>query len=358
MNPRAVAWFERRWYGGVRPNLLLRAVESLFSALVRRRRATYLGSAVDGPRHAVPVVVVGNITVGGAGKTPLTIALIEGLRARGFRPGVISRGYGRRATDVRRVTATDTADTVGDEPMLIALRTGAPVAVAPRRADAAHLLERSGDVDLLIADDGLQHYALKRDIEVLVIDGRRGVGNGRLLPAGPLREPLSRVSACDFVVINAGADEQAPPSIPISPNSSEALLPVLNLLHARAATMHLASSAAVSLRDAARLPLLAFAGQRVHAVAGIADPERFFAGLRRHGIDVVPHPFPDHHAFAATDLVFDEELPVLMTEKDAVKCGALARENCYSVPIDAVLPTRLLDALAARLRALATASAA
>lgn len=334
-------WLELRWYGGEPPNAVLRWLESLYTRIVTQRRREFLYGFAGMMRPGVPVIVVGNITVGGAGKTPLTIALVEALRARGFRPGVISRGYGRRARDLRRVATTDTAADVGDEPLLIAHRTGVPLAVAAGRYAAAKLLERSGEIDVLIADDGLQHYTLARDIEILVIDGRRGFGNGRLLPAGPLREPLERAAACDFVVVNAGSAVAAAASVPGI--GIETLL-------SRAVSMRLHAADAVSLQDGTRTPLAAFAGQRVHAVAGIADPERFFATLRRHDIEPVPHPFPDHHVFTEADFAFADAAPVLMTEKDAVKCRGLARAGFHSVPIDAILPTEFLDALAARVR--------
>ena len=344
MKAGLVRWLERRWYGGTPPNSLLNLLESFYTRIVTQRRREFLYGFAGMMRPHVPVIVVGNITVGGAGKTPLTIALVDALRARGFRPGVISRGYGRRASDVRRVALTDAAADVGDEPLLIAHRTGVPVAVAPGRYAAAKLLERSGEVDVLIADDGLQHYSLARDIEILVIDGRRGIGNGRLLPAGPLREPLERAAACDFVVVNAGSTENDGVVAGVSGAG-------LDALPARAVTMRLSAADAVSLQDGTRTPLTAFVAQRVHAVAGIADPERFFATLRRHGIEPVPHPFPDHHAFVGTDLAFADSAPVLMTEKDAVKCRGIARKDVYSVPVDAILPSEFFDALAARVRA-------
>jgi tetraacyldisaccharide 4'-kinase len=276
----------------------------------------------------LPTVVIGNLSVGGAGKTPLTLALIDALRARGWNPGVISRGYGGTARGPERVLPGSDPARAGDEPCLIAARSGAPVAVARQRIEAARLLQASHEVDLLIADDGLQHYALARDLEILVIDGRRRYGNGRLLPAGPLREPLERASASDFRVLNGG--EVQSDEIP------------MRLQLARAEP--LAGGESKAIGD--------FAGQQVHAVAGIGDPTRFFAALAAQGIEVIPHAFPDHHAFKATDLRFDPELPILMTEKDAVKCRAFALPSSYAVPVDAILPESFFDAVDARLRAL------
>lgn len=342
MKASLIRWLERRWYGGVPPGAALRWLSGMFARAAAQRRREYLYGAPQMMRVGVPVIAVGNLTVGGAGKTPLTIALVEGLRARGFRPGVVSRGYGRRVNDLRRVAADASASDVGDEPLLIARRTGVPVAVAPGRYVAARLLASSGEIDVLIADDGLQHYTLMRDIEVLVVDGRRGLGNLQVVPAGPLREPLERGDACDFVVLNVGtaAATETPPSGAAFPQA----------LVARSVAMQLRTADAVALGTDARTPLAAFAGQRVHAVAGIADPERFFATLREHGIEPIPHPFPDHHAFAAADLAFADTLPILMTDKDAVKCMAFATDRMHRVPVDAGVPAAFLDALARRVR--------
>lgn len=331
MSAGLAAFLERRWYGGVPPAWPLRALAALYGAVVARRRRVFLRRARSLPRVALPTIVVGNLSVGGAGKTPLTLALIEALRARGWRPGVISRGYGGSASGPERVLPDSDPARCGDEPCLIARRSGAPVAIARRRPEAAWLLAAGGEVDLLIADDGLQHYALARDLEILVIDGRRRHGNGRLLPAGPLREPLTRADACDFRVVNgadADVDEVA---------------------------MQLVMHEACPLHGEAPLPLAGLAGRRVHAVAGIGDPARFFDALRAQGIDAVEHPFPDHHPFRRADLRFSESLPLLMTEKDAVKCRNIAPPDSYSVPVHARLPERFFDAVDARLRALPSA---
>ncbi len=328
LRARLTAWFERRWYGGQRPNVVLRALAALFARVAAARRRDYLSGKRLAERAGVPVIVVGNLAVGGAGKTPLTVALVEALRRDGFRPGVISRGYGRQGSRPRRVCADDHPADAGDEPLLIARRTGAPVAVAAQRIEAARLLVDSGEVDVLVADDGLQHYALARDIEILVIDARRRLGNGLLLPAGPLRESPARAATCDFTVVNGG--EPGPGEV----------------------GMRLVLQHAVALNDARLRPLDAFRGQRVHAVAGIADPERFFSALRAAGIDPVAHPFPDHHPFRAEDLAFADALPVLMTEKDAVKCLGIAPANAWAVPVSADLPAAFTDAVTARLRAL------
>jgi tetraacyldisaccharide 4'-kinase len=341
MSKRVAAWFERRWYGASMPSLPLRALAALYGAVVRRRRRAFLAQAAPRERVALPIVVVGNLAVGGAGKTPLTLALIEALRARGWRPGVISRGYGGSAAGPERVLADSDPARVGDEPCLLAQRGGVPVAIARRRIAAAWLLADAHEVDVLIADDGLQHYALARDIEIAVIDGRRRYGNGLLLPAGPLREPPERAAACDFRVLNIGQVQG------VEVQGGE--------VQGDEVPMHLVLQQAVALDRGGRKELAQFAGRRVHAVAGIGDPERFFAALRGQGIEVVPHPFPDHHPYVASDLRFSEPLPLLMTEKDAVKCRAFAAPDRWFVPVDAVLPESFFDAVDARLRAAAGA---
>ncbi len=316
-------WLERRWYGSVPPNLFLRALARVFAWLARRRKARSRAE-----QAGVPVIVVGNLAVGGAGKTPLVIALVEALRERGYRPGVISRGHGRKTRDARTVRPDSTAVEVGDEPVLIAQRTQAPVAVAFRRIEAARLLVETGQVDVLVADDGLQHYGLARDIEILVVDGQRRFGNGRLLPAGPLREPIERATQCDFIVCNGGR-----------PQAGEVL-------------MELEARQAVTLDGSTRRSLGGFAGQYVHGVAGIGNPGRFFGSLAAQGVKLEAHAFPDHHVYRAADLDFGDDAPVLMTEKDAVKCRGFARPNWYAVPVVAYLPATFFPELVARLQAL------
>lgn len=305
-----------------------------YGAIVRLRRRLYRSGVLRAQRLPIPVIVVGNITVGGAGKTPLVIALVTALRERGWKPGVVSRGYGGNARDPRLLGADPDPAAVGDEPALIRARTGAPVAVGADRPAAARLLLDKG-VDVIVADDGLQHYALARDAEICVVDGARRLGNGRLLPAGPLREPESRLRQVDFVVCNGG-----------EPRAGET-------------AMHLAADTAVSLVDVSRRqPLADLLQTRVHAVAGIGHPQRFFDTLRGYGIDVVEHPFPDHHRYTPNELAFGDGLPVLMTEKDAVKCRAFAKRNWWSIPVTAVLPESFIDAVARRLRQPAGDSAA
>ena len=271
-------------------------------------------------------------TAGGTGKTPFAIALVRRLRMAGRKPGVASRGYGRQDEGTPRwVEGADEAAQVGDEPLLIARQTGARVRVDRDRVAAARALVEAG-CDVIVCDDGLQHYRLARDVEVEVIDGRRRYGNARLLPAGPLREPPARGRECDFRVVNLAGGETAAAAHPAEPGFGEW-------------PMRLRAGDARPLLGGRPKPLAAFAGQRVHAVAGIGHPQRFFTMLREAGIAVVPHAFPDHHAYAADDFQFGSDLPVLMTEKDAVKCQALATGRFYAVPVEAELPEALWIAL-------------
>jgi tetraacyldisaccharide 4'-kinase len=326
---RLEAWLNARWYGGKRPGLLLRGLAVLFGAVSRVRRHAYRRGWLRSVRLPVPVLVVGNIAVGGAGKTPMTIALVQALRARGWRPGVISRGHGgTERGPVRLPDASGSPDPArfGDEPSLIAERTGVPVAIGRRRAEAGGLLVGSGEVDLLIADDGLQHHALARDVEVIMIDGRRRFGNASLLPAGPLREPVARVAESEFRVCNGGVAQPGEVQMSLSLDEPRSML------------------------GATSMPLAAFTTDPVHALAGIADPARFFDALRGAGLDPLEHAFPDHHPFTADDFPFDDGRPVLMTEKDAIKCRAFARSHWYAVPVRCELPQAFYDQVSAVLR--------
>jgi tetraacyldisaccharide 4'-kinase len=319
------------WYGEAAPPWHARASAALYGAAVKLRRRGFEKGVLRSQRMPVPVLVVGNVSVGGTGKTPLVIALVERLRAAGWNPGVASRGYGRHdESEAAWVEARTAPIDGGDEPVLIARRTCAPVRVDRDRVAAARALIDAG-CDIVVCDDGLQHYRLARDVEIEVIDGRRRYGNRWPLPAGPMREPPERGDRCDFRVVNLGGDEQQDAGF-------------------GEWSMHLRAQDAVPLHGHRGAPLSAFAGQRVHAVAGIGDPERFFAMLRGLDIAVVPHAFPDHHRYRAEDLQFGSDLPVLMTEKDAVKCAGFDSERCYSVPIRAELPEAFWVALLDRLK--------
>ena len=302
---------------------LLTPLSGLFRSISALRRWAYRRGWLRVQRLPVPVVVVGNITVGGTGKTPLTIALVQLLQTWGYRPGVVSRGYGgRRHAESRQVHHTDNPREVGDEPLLLARHC--PVVVDPRRPRGAQALLALG-CDIILADDGLQHYALGRDIEVVVVDGVRRFGNGYCLPAGPLREPLSRLNTVDFIVVNGEAQ-------------------------AGEFSMRMRTTMLAPVLEPQRLqPLAAWHGQHVHAVAGIGHPERFFSQLRAAGLQLNAHPFPDHHPFQPQDLQFPDEQAILMTEKDAVKCRGFATARHWVVLVDVELPQDLVTALAARL---------
>ncbi|MBP8922458.1 MAG: tetraacyldisaccharide 4'-kinase [Thauera sp.] len=306
------------WQGRGPVAQLLRPLSCLFGALAARRRA-----AIVPQRLPVPVIVVGNIAVGGSGKTPVVDWLAAQLRAAGRRPGIVSRGHGGRISaqgGVAVVPADGDADHYGDEPVLLARLTGCPLAIGrDRPAAARELLRLHPDCDVLIADDGMQHYRLARDLEIAVVD-EATLGNHLLLPAGPLREPLARLGEVDLIVAHGALS----PAL----RAATAGVPVFS--------MQLQGGELRALADPARTrPAADFRGQRVHAVAGIGRPQRFFEQLAGEGIEVVPHPFPDHHRFVAADLDFGEALPILMTAKDAVKCAAFAPADCWEYPVRA-----------------------
>jgi tetraacyldisaccharide 4'-kinase len=321
---------ETFWYR-IRPaHLVLIPASVVFAGIAAARRFLYARDILHRERLPVPVVVVGNISVGGTGKTPLVIWLARLLADRGFHPGIITRGYGG-AGAVEPITPDADPRRAGDEAVLLARRSGCPVWTGRRRTHAARaLLAAHPECDVLISDDGLQHYALHRDLEIAVVDGERRFGNGLLLPAGPLREGMRRLESVDAVVINGGG--------------------VIAKLRARQYLMQLAGERLVNLLDAGRTAGAdAFAGQTLDAVAGIGNPQRFFAHLRQLGLSIRPQPFPDHFAFTADDLAFAADGPLVMTEKDAVKCRAFARRNHWYLPVEAQvdesLSHHILDAL-------------
>jgi len=270
-------------------------------------------------RSPIPIVVVGNITVGGAGKTPLVIALSELLINRGFKVGIVTRGYGGAAGKVPLIaTAESNPSTVGDEPVLLARRTKVPVVVSSDRVAAVKHLIANREVDCILSDDGLQHYALKRDIEIAVIDSAYLFGNRFCLPAGPLREPVSRLNSVDMTVYSGAS------------RASDGYSLVGDLV--------------VDINDAANIkPVEWFEGKSVHAVAGIGSPDNFYQFLRSNNIDVIPHDFGDHADFTRDDLRFNDELPVVMTEKDMVKCIGFDLQNCWYVPVTASLDDSVLS---------------
>jgi len=317
----------RAWYSGAWWLYLLRPAEVLFRCVVVVRRGLYRRGFLTTYRAPVPVVIVGNITVGGTGKTPVVIALVESLQKQGVRVGVISRGYGAKGLHAPyRVEADSTPERCGDEPLMIHRRTRCPCVVAPSRAAAARALLAEQEVDLLISDDGLQHYALQRDMEIALLDSERGTGNGFCLPAGPLREPARRLQTVDFVLYRNGSDpEQA---------------------------VHYAIGELVNLANGERRPAnpAALTGE-IHAVAALGQPAQFFNSLRRLGFTLVEHSFPDHYMYSAADFSEMRDKPIIMTGKDAVKCRGLAGDNAWCLSIDAQLPAVVTSAVAALVRA-------
>jgi tetraacyldisaccharide 4'-kinase len=303
------------WYGRHPARLALMPLTWLYRGVTALRRMVYESRLLNVYRAPVPVIVVGNITVGGTGKTPLVIWLARKLEEYGFKPGIVARGYrGAARSWPQQVRADSDAVAVGDEALLLARRTGLPVAVGPRRGDDIAALLKHAGVDIIVCDDGLQHYALARDLEIAVLDGVRRYGNGHCLPAGPLREPQARLAAVDLVVTNGLA------------------------ARGEFAMRYLASHVHRVGHPEQKFTLAEFATKQVHAVAAIGNPDSFFALLKRNGFRITQHVFPDHHPFVREDLDFGDDLPVVMTEKDAVKCEHFNDARLWYVPIDVELP--------------------
>ena len=323
-----VAWTRVTWL-----TLLLVPLSWLFGAAAALRRGLYNMGILHSEHLPLPVIVVGNISVGGTGKTPLVIWLVAKLRAAGYRPGIISRGYGGTNQTPRAVHANSDAAQCGDEPVLLARRSNSPVWIGKDRVAAARaLLAANPDCDIIISDDGLQHYRLARDFEIAVVDGARGLGNGWLLPAGPLREPPSRLSDVGAVVLRG----------PVMQPVASAPAPFV---------MTLETAGLRNLRNAnRRVDTSHFQGLRVHAMAGIGNPQQFFDTLTRLGIAHTAHAFADHHAFVASDLAFSDCDAVVMTEKDAVKCEHYAADHHWVLQVDARVDDALLHRLLERIK--------
>jgi tetraacyldisaccharide 4'-kinase len=312
------SWFVRGWYEA-RPRRWLAPAAMLFAALAALRRLAYRLGVFRGSHPGVPVIVVGNLTVGGTGKTPLVIWLAARMQQSGLAPGVVLRGYGGRAVAPQLVTAASDPAEVGDEAVLIARRANCPVATGRKRAAAAALLASQG-CRVVLSDDGLQHLALQRNLEIVVIDGRRGLGNRALLPQGPLREGPERLRSVAAVVIN-GPDATGVAGLVGQPLS-----------------MAMVAEELCRLTDDSSRPPAALRDTDVHAVAGTGNPAGFFATLRTLGCRPVEHVFPDHHPFREADLAFGDDLPIVMTEKDAVKCRAFATDRMHYLKVSASLP--------------------
>lgn len=343
------------WFGSGRPKWHARSIvrrllgvglsplSLLFGYAVAWRRRRFQGASADIERLPVPVVVIGNLTVGGSGKTPLVIALVESLRSAGYTPGVISRGYGGRGTRSKDATlevdAQDVgaADRCGDEPVLIRRRTGVPVFVGKQRAEVARaLIAAHPEVDVVLSDDGLQHYALARDFEIAVFDAR-GAGNGKMIPAGPLREPLSRLAEVDAIVLNGAGTTM--------PDLPDGIVPVQ-----RPFLMELSPGDAYNVNDPTKTrPLDSFRGRRLTAAAGIGNPQRFFTLLRGAGLSFHRMPMADHHAYRDNPFARRNSEAVLMTEKDAVKCARFEEARMWAIPVSARIDARLVEAIVGRI---------
>ncbi len=312
-------WLEESWYQDLYISSAFMPLSMLYDDAMRFRRFCYRNNLLRKTRLSVPVIVVGNLTVGGTGKTPLVIFLADFLKKQGYQPGIITRGYGGKSQQwPQLVTSTTSTDAVGDEAVLLAIRSGCPVVAGPDRpADGQRLIDEFG-CNVILCDDGLQHYALERDIEIVVIDGERRFGNGYTLPCGPLREPATRINSVDFVVVNGETTQEHEFYMAVDGN------------------------VAVNLVTREEKKLQDFRGQ-CHAVAGIGNPKRFFDLLKREKLNIKEQAFPDHYCYRAKDIHFKDSLPVLMTEKDAVKCQGFADERHWYVPVKAFVQQQLTD---------------
>jgi tetraacyldisaccharide 4'-kinase len=323
-------WLINSWYRLHPIRWLLWPLSLLYRLIIWCRQALYNVGIFKQYRFPVPVIIVGNITVGGTGKTPFVIWLVKQLKRAGLQPGIISRGYGGKADHYPQLVSPQSdPGIVGDEPIIISRHTGCPMVVSPNRVAASMMLLQQSDCNIVIADDGLQHYALGRDIEIVVADGQRLFGNQYCLPAGPLREPLSRLKRIDFMVHNGN---------PLADYNMELL-----------------QGQAINLADSElKKDLSHFINESVHAIAGIGNPQRFFNQLSEQGLTIQPHAFFDHHRFVITDLQFDDNKPILMTEKDSVKCQSFANKNMWFIPIEATISGKLEQQILQKLAGLSS----
>ncbi|WP_299877099.1 tetraacyldisaccharide 4'-kinase [uncultured Cocleimonas sp.] len=323
-------WLERVWYKNGKGRFLLMPLSALYCAANAYQRKTQLKALSQNPPIInVPIIVVGNITVGGTGKTPVTVHIVNLLKKSGYKPAIITRGYGGKAQSwPQKVTADSDAELIGDEAVLMATRTGVPVYAGANRLESIQSIQADTDCDVIVSDDGMQHYKMPRDIQIAVVDGERGFGNQHCIPAGPLREKLSRLDSCDLLVLNGENKTQ-------------------NTLLNQFYMMSLSGNTLVNLATEAQLPLTEFSQQKVDAVTGIGNPKRFYSTLEDAGLVVNQHSFPDHYAFTKNDLLFANDSKVIMTEKDAVKCKNLVgdHKHFWYLPISAVLPQDFDDKL-------------
>ena len=311
------------WYTSSIINWLLLPLSWLYCLVAIIRRKLYRLNFLHSYSSPVPVIVIGNIVVGGSGKTPLLLSLCEYIQKKGFKPGVVSRGYGGSVNGVKQVQQVDLADVVGDEPLMIFQRTKLPVVVGADRVAAIDYLLKNNECDIVLSDDGMQHYRMQRDLEIAVIDADRGFGNGFCLPAGPLRERVSRLQQVDIIAYNGISSDKCSYSLQI------VSLKKLNSDESRT--------------------LESFTQKPVHAIAGIGNPQRFFRQLRQNGIEIIEHAFPDHHSYRQQDFSDWSEGCIIMTEKDAVKCGQLTLTDAWVVRAEAVFSGKLEASLSTSL---------
>jgi tetraacyldisaccharide 4'-kinase len=330
--------FDNIWYNRHILAWFLTPLSWLFCVIVQIRKKAYSVGVFTQNRLPVPIIIVGNLTIGGTGKTPIVIALAQYFKKQGFKPGIVSRGYrGRAKTWPQSVCADSDPRLVGDEPVLLARHSGCPVAVAPKRITAVQSLLDHEQCNLILSDDGLQHYALDRDIEIAVLDDIRRWGNGHCLPAGPLREPLNRLKTVDFILIKSTDSQVEQKKTP--------LLEEAGFLTAMTCKLIMPDKIQNIVDPSILYPLSTLCDKPVHAIAGIAYPARFFSYLRDKGLKIHCHLFPDHYDYQASDIDFNDDLPVIMTEKDAVKCQHFAGPQHWYLPISIRLPQALTQGL-------------
>ncbi len=317
-------WVNSVWYGQNKLSYLLLPLSGIFSVAAKIRQWKQNQSKI---KFSVPIIVVGNIAVGGTGKTPMVTALVKNMQQHGLRPGVASRGYGGQVTQTTLVDTSHRADYVGDEPLMIFNNTQATVMVGKNRLNVIESLITDHQCDVIICDDGMQDYRFEHDIEIIMVDGERAFGNHKLLPAGPLRESISRIQKADFVVATSNA------------------IPAIS-----GDCMKLQLNECVQLNNSGNKLLADFKGQTVHAVAGIGNPNRFFNNLTSLGLKVIEHAYPDHAGYELSDFSFSDQNPILMTEKDAVKCQKLGLDNAWYVPVQAILPDNFMSRVYTLLR--------
>lgn len=305
-------WSTRNWL-----TIVLLPVSLLYRLIIAKKRNAFLNAPPL--KNKVPVIVVGNIYIGGTGKTPVVIYLVNLLQKHGYKPAVISRGYGAKIDQPLLVTSESVANEVGDEPLLIFNSCKIPVVVNPKRISSLNYILENTDSNIIISDDGLQHYALNRDIEIIVFDAQKGIGNGFLLPSGPLREPFSRIKTADFTLING----------------KKSFIHGYNFVLSIEYAQNMITGEIVKLND--------LVADKIHAVAGIGNPARFFSALKSKGLNIIAHEYADHYPFTEKTLDFIDGFPVLMTEKDAVKCKGFAKSDWWTVPAETVFESGFVE---------------